>query len=42
MKRAPTLSKWDVDFINNTKAAVNNTDALSHIVVSDMVKLVGA
>jgi hypothetical protein len=31
----------DVDFVNNTGAAVKNTDLLSHIVVSDMVKLVG-
>jgi hypothetical protein len=39
---ANTIEVADVDFINNTGAAVKNTDALSHIVVSDMVKLVGA
>jgi hypothetical protein len=39
---ANTIQVADVDFINNTAATVTNTDALSHIVVSDMVKLVGA
>jgi hypothetical protein len=36
-----TIEVADVDFVNNTGAAVKNTDLLSHIVVSDMVKLVG-
>jgi hypothetical protein len=39
---ANTIEVADVDFINNTGATVTNTDALSHIVASDMVKLVGA
>ena len=39
---ANTIQVADVDFINNTGATQTNTDAMSHIVVSDMVKLVGA
>ena len=37
-----TIEIADVDFVNHTGAAQTNSDALSHIVVSDMVKLVGA
>jgi hypothetical protein len=39
---ANTIQVADVDFINNTGATQTNTDAMSHVVVSDMVKLVGA
>jgi hypothetical protein len=36
-----TIEIADVDFVNNTGAAVHNTDALSHVFVSNMVHLVG-